>query len=153
MKTHPFLQFADRAQIEKDALGCDRRSRQQQAENAGLSLGLDCQALAALGAACVQHGTAAAGCHAGAEAMSALAADDGRLVSTFHYGLAWFRLIQLENKFDLVRIFMPCTWFLHLLPSRTTPGSHMLNILTLRPPQVKNGAHNTNFSTTRGSEP
>jgi hypothetical protein len=51
-------------------------------------LGLDSQALAAFGAACVQHSAATGSCHTCAEAMGALAADDGRLVSTFHVGLA-----------------------------------------------------------------
>ena len=50
--------------------------------------GLSSQAFTALGATCVEHGTAATGCHTGAEAVRALAADDGRLVSTFHCGLA-----------------------------------------------------------------
>jgi hypothetical protein len=88
MKTHPFLRFADRANnlANKSAKNlADRRSRQQQAGQSGLS---NSQALAALGAACVQHGAATAGCHTGAEAMRALAADNGRLVGTFHYGLA-----------------------------------------------------------------
>jgi hypothetical protein len=84
MKTHPFLRFADRANNPVKELG-DRRSRQQQAGQLGLN---NSQALATLGAACVQHGAAAAGCHTGAEAMRALAADNGRLVGTFHYGLA-----------------------------------------------------------------
>ena len=88
MKTHPFLRFADRVNnlADKPAknLG-DRRSRQQQAGMPGLSYS---QAFAALGAACVQHGAAAAGCHTGAEAMRALAADNGGLVGTFHCGLA-----------------------------------------------------------------
>jgi hypothetical protein len=44
------------------------------------------EALAALGATCVEHSAATAGCHACAETMSALAANDGRLISTFHYG-------------------------------------------------------------------
>jgi hypothetical protein len=52
------------------------------------TLGLDSQTLAAFSAACVQNCTAATGCHTDAEAMSALAANDGRLVSTFHNGLA-----------------------------------------------------------------
>jgi hypothetical protein len=50
--------------------------------------GLYSQALAAFGATRIEHGTAAAGCHASAETMGALAADDGRLISTFHVGLA-----------------------------------------------------------------
>jgi hypothetical protein len=51
-------------------------------------LGLDSQALAALGATSVQHGAATAGSHTDTETVGALAADDGRLVSTFHLGLA-----------------------------------------------------------------
>jgi hypothetical protein len=50
--------------------------------------GLDSQALTALGAACVQDTTATTGSHTCAEAVRALATDDGRLVSTFHGGLA-----------------------------------------------------------------
>jgi hypothetical protein len=96
MKTHPFLRFADRANSHANAVANkpgDRRSRQQQAGLPGLSYS---QALAALGATCVQHGTAAAGCHASAETMRALAADNGGLVSTFHCGLA----ISAKNKSD-----------------------------------------------------
>lgn len=50
--------------------------------------GLDSQTLAALGAASVQNQTATTGSHACAEAVRALATNDGRLVSTFHGGLA-----------------------------------------------------------------
>ena len=46
--------------------------------------GLDSQALAALGAAGVQNGTAATGFHAHAETVGTLATGNGRLVSTFH---------------------------------------------------------------------
>ena len=46
------------------------------------------QTLAAFGTACIQNGAAATGCHTGTESMSALAAYNGRLVSTFHVGLA-----------------------------------------------------------------
>src|SRR5690606_19594464 len=45
---------------------------------------LDGQALAALGAAGVQHGTAATGFHAHAKAVGTLAAGNGRLVGAFH---------------------------------------------------------------------
>lgn len=45
---------------------------------------LDGQALAAFGAASVQHGTAGAGFHAQAKAMGTLAAGNGRLVGAFH---------------------------------------------------------------------
>ena len=48
----------------------------------------DCQALAAIGAAGVQNLTATTGSHTCAEAVRALATNDGRLVSTFHGGLA-----------------------------------------------------------------
>jgi hypothetical protein len=48
----------------------------------------DSEALATFGATGVQHGAAGAGGHAGAEAMSALAADNRGLKSTFHRGLA-----------------------------------------------------------------
>ena len=47
-------------------------------------MALDGQALAALGAACVDHGAAAAGLHADEETVGARAADFGRLVSAFH---------------------------------------------------------------------
>jgi hypothetical protein len=50
--------------------------------------GLSCQTLAAFGATCIEHSAATAGCHTGAEAVSTLTAHDGRLVSTFHVGLA-----------------------------------------------------------------
>ncbi|MEY4562042.1 MAG: hypothetical protein RLZZ618_1319, partial [Pseudomonadota bacterium] len=46
--------------------------------------GLDSQALAALGAACVDHGTATTGLHAHQETMGAGAAGLGSLVRTFH---------------------------------------------------------------------
>jgi hypothetical protein len=45
---------------------------------------LDSQALAALGAACVDNSAAAAGLHANQETVGTGAADFGRLVSTFH---------------------------------------------------------------------
>lgn len=55
------------------------------AEGAALSdKTLDGQALAALGAACVDNGTAAAGLHADEETVGARAARLGGLVSTFH---------------------------------------------------------------------
>lgn len=47
---------------------------------------LDSQTLAAFGAASIDHGTAAASFHANQEAVSAGAADLGRLVSAFHFG-------------------------------------------------------------------
>jgi len=58
------------------------RSRRQRW---GAGLGLDSQALAALGATRVQDSAATAGSHADTETVGALAADDGRLVSTFHF--------------------------------------------------------------------
>jgi len=45
---------------------------------------LDCQALAAFGAACVDHGTAATGFHANQKTMGTGATDFGGLVSAFH---------------------------------------------------------------------
>ena len=45
---------------------------------------LDSQALAALGAACVDHGTATTGFHADQKTVGTGTADFGRLVSTFH---------------------------------------------------------------------
>ena len=45
---------------------------------------LDSQALAALGAACIDHGAATAGLHANQETVGTGAADFGRLVSAFH---------------------------------------------------------------------
>ena len=48
----------------------------------------DGQTLAALGAACVQHGTATTGLHADAEAVGALATGNGRLIGTFHDALS-----------------------------------------------------------------
>src|SRR5450830_440464 len=47
-----------------------------------------CQAFTAFSTACIQYSAATAGCHTCAETVSALAANDGRLVSTFHVGLA-----------------------------------------------------------------
>jgi hypothetical protein len=52
------------------------------------SFGLYSQTLAAFCAACVEHITATTGSHTSAEAVRTLAANDGRLVSTFHVGLA-----------------------------------------------------------------
>ncbi len=49
-----------------------------------LNPGSDSQALAALGAACVQHSTAATGLHANQEAVGTGAFDFGRLVGAFH---------------------------------------------------------------------
>ena len=49
---------------------------------------LDGQTLAALGAASVDHGAATTGFHANAETMGTFATGDGRLVGTFHDGLA-----------------------------------------------------------------
>jgi hypothetical protein len=46
--------------------------------------GLNRQTLAALGAACIDHGTATAGLHANEETVGARAADFGGLVSAFH---------------------------------------------------------------------
>lgn len=48
--------------------------------------GLDGQTFAALGAACVDHGTATTGLHANEEAMGTGAASLGCLVSAFHDG-------------------------------------------------------------------
>jgi len=55
---------------------------------------LDCQALAALGATCVQYGAAANGCHAGAKAVSTLATDNGRLIGTFHFVVSLFAKVN-----------------------------------------------------------
>jgi hypothetical protein len=49
-----------------------------------LTANSDSQALAAFGAACVDHGAAAFGFHAHEKAMRASAAGFGRLISTFH---------------------------------------------------------------------
>jgi hypothetical protein len=49
-------------------------------------VGLDSQTLAALGAACVDHGAATTGLHAHEKAMRTRAADLGRLIGTFHDG-------------------------------------------------------------------
>lgn len=49
---------------------------------------LDGQALTALGAACVQHGTATAGLHADTETVGALATGNGRLIGTLHDALS-----------------------------------------------------------------
>jgi len=48
----------------------------------------DGQALAALGAASVDHGATTTGFHAHTETMGTFAASNGRLVGTFHDGLA-----------------------------------------------------------------
>ena len=47
---------------------------------------LDSQALAAFGAACVDHSAATAGFHANQEAVGAGATNFGGLVSAFHLG-------------------------------------------------------------------
>jgi hypothetical protein len=61
--------------------------------------GLDSQALAALRAACIQDGAAVAGGHADAETVGALAANDGRLESTFHDDLANFcKKVKWERR-------------------------------------------------------
>ena len=83
MKTHPFLRYAERARNRASL-----RLSLLEPRSTGRYLGLDSQALAALGAACVQDLAATTGSHACAEAVRALATDDGRLVSTFHGGLA-----------------------------------------------------------------
>jgi hypothetical protein len=114
MKTHPFLRFADRANSHANSLR-DRRSRQQQAGLPGLSYS---QALAALGATCVQHGTAAAGCHTSAETMRALAADNGGLVGTFHCGLA--------NQQKINRIITPNAELSKRLPAHADAAEDAL---------------------------
>lgn len=48
---------------------------------------LDGEALAALGAASLQNGATALGCHTGTEAMGLCATTLIRLVSTFHYSI------------------------------------------------------------------
>src|SRR6476619_5356967 len=58
---------------------CDRTAN-------GAGVPLDGEALAALGAACVDDGTAATGLHADEEAVGTGAADFGCLVSAFHDG-------------------------------------------------------------------
>ena len=50
-----------------------------------VSLALDSQTLAALGAACVDHSTATTGLHANEKAVSTCAADLGGLVCTLHF--------------------------------------------------------------------
>jgi hypothetical protein len=55
------------------------------------------QTLAAFGAACVDDSAATTGCHTGTETMGTLATHDGRLVGTFHVGLAY--LINNRQKY------------------------------------------------------
>jgi hypothetical protein len=60
---------------------------------------LDSQALTALGAACIDDGSAAAGLHANQEAVGTGATDFGRLVSAFHLEfLTGSILIQLPSR-------------------------------------------------------
>lgn len=61
-------------------------TRSSELAAAGLNsrLGLDSEALAALGAACVDHGAAAASLHADQEAVGTGAADFGSLIRAFH---------------------------------------------------------------------
>jgi len=67
----------------------------------------DGQALAAFGAACIDHGAAAAGAHASQKAMGAGTLDFGRLVSAFHD-------LSLKNRY--LQVFEPlghsATWWL-----------------------------------------
>jgi hypothetical protein len=58
----------------------------------------DGQALAAFGAACIDHGAAAAGAHASQKAMGAGTLDFGRLVSAFHD-------LSLKNRY--LQVFKP----------------------------------------------
>lgn len=58
--------------------------------------GSDSETLATFGATGVQNSTTRTGGHAGAEAVSALAANDRGLKSTFHRGLA--RLFGAKNR-------------------------------------------------------
>jgi hypothetical protein len=75
---------------------------------------LDSQTLAALGAACVDHGTAATGFHANQETVGTGAACFGWLIGAFHYSsfvpnaikLRWAKPKIIANflgqgKFDL----------------------------------------------------
>jgi hypothetical protein len=74
-------------------------------------LGLDRQALAAFGAACVQYSAAANGCHAGAKTVSTLATDNGRLVGTFHFVVSLFckgKLMQAARYSSLLVIRTNC---------------------------------------------
>ena len=58
---------------------------------AGASWTLNAEALAALGAACVQHSATATGGHAHQETVRTGAADLGALISAFHVGYSSYR--------------------------------------------------------------
>ena len=90
MRTHPFLRCVG---------ACRSLPVTRTYDYAAVRLSdSDGEALAAFGAACVQHGTTRTGGHACAETMGALAADDGRLVSTFHFGLAKLYTAEISKK-------------------------------------------------------
>jgi len=76
MKIHPF----------REAFFLGRRRVTEQA------LHSNCQALTAFGASGVDHGAAAFGGHAGAEAMGARTTNLGGLVGAFHFALPEFAL-------------------------------------------------------------
>ena len=104
MKIHPFLaalRLWERLRTPATEQSSDaarlpfpqrRGSRTQRALGlTAYSPALDGEALAALGAACVDDFTATSGLHANTEAMGALTARHGRLVSTFHVALTCLR--------------------------------------------------------------
>ena len=67
---------------------------------------LDSQTLAALGAACVDHGAATASLHADQETMGTCATDFGRLVSAFHVNfpnrLSWDPCLRKSTNVGLL---------------------------------------------------
>jgi hypothetical protein len=74
------------------------------------------QAFAAFGTTCIEHIATATGCHASAEAVRTFATDDGRLVSTFHVGLAK-KAKKCKIGSDVASAFVPMI-FCALMPSR-----------------------------------
>lgn len=63
-----------------------RRQGRYNGSGAHAAASSDREALASLGAACIEHRLAAAGLHAGAKPMRAGTADLGRLIRAFHDG-------------------------------------------------------------------
>jgi hypothetical protein len=76
---------------------------------------LDSQTFAALGAACVDHSTAATGLHADQEAMGTRTANFGRLVSAFHF----------EILGDSARKYVLGLYNLSQLPARGRSNQYM----------------------------
>src|SRR6476661_3807043 len=122
MKIHPFLAGAAPGYRARATL---LRSRRHEGQAGGRQATSDGQTLAAFGAAGVDHGTAAFGGHANAEAVRALATDDGGLVGTFHYRS---RLLKQNSE----KVLLESGW--HPLQARRLFGAGRKLVVCIQPP-------------------